>query len=65
MLLNSAELLPLKSLEDVKTRVMDVTLNNLGLLGNLLGFGWCGGCRTVWSGEDFRRESDTWKSNYQ
>ena len=65
MLLDSVELLPLKSLEDVKTRVMDVTLNNLAFLANLLGFGWCGGCRALQTGEDFRREGDTWKSNYQ
>ena len=60
-----AEILSLKTLEDVKTRIVDVTLNNLGLLANALGYGWCGGCRTKWSGEDFRREGDTWKSNYQ
>ena len=59
------EVLPVSSLERVKTRTMDMTMNNLGILANYLGYGWAGGCRTQYAGQDFRREGDTWKSNYQ
>lgn len=60
-----AEILPLKSLDEVKTRIMDVTLSNLGLLANYLGYGWAGGCRGRIAGEDFLRDGDSWKSHYQ
>lgn len=60
-----AEILPLKSLDEVKTRIMDVTLFNLGLLANYLGYGWAGGCRGRIAGEDFLRDGDSWKSHYQ
>ena len=55
----------LTSLEQAKSRVMDVTLENLGTLAHAMGYGWTGGCRTRWPGMDFRREGDTWTSNYQ
>ena len=59
------EILPLKSLDEVKTRIMDVTLFNLVLLANYLGYGWVNGCRGRKVSEDFLREGDSWKSHYQ
>lgn len=56
---------PLTSLDQAKSRVMDVTLTNLATLAHAMGYGWTGGCRTKWPGMDFRREGDTWKANYQ
>ena len=50
----------LTSLSDVKTRVMDVTMQDLALLSHYLGYGWCSGCRAQWVGEDFRRSGDSW-----
>ncbi|XP_020615003.1 uncharacterized protein LOC110053151 [Orbicella faveolata] len=55
----------LTSLDQAKSRVMDVTLENLGTLAHAMGYGWTGGCRTKWPGMDFRREGDTWTANYQ
>jgi len=59
------EKLPLTSVLDVKTRVMDLTLDNLALLANYLGYGWAGGCRGRRAGQDFLREGDSWKAHYQ
>ena len=56
---------PLTSLDQAKSRVMDVTLTNLALLAHAMGYGWTGGCRSKSPGMDYRREGDTWKSNYQ
>lgn len=53
----------LKSLSDVKTRVMDVTLDNLATLAHYLGYGWCAGCRGQYVGEDFRRNGDSWEAD--
>ena len=53
----------LTSLSDVKTRVMDVTVRNLGLLAHYLGYGWCAGCRAQFVGEDFRRNGDSWEAD--
>lgn len=44
---------------------MDVTLKNLGSSAHALGYGWTGGCRSRWPGIDFKRDGDTWISNYQ
>lgn len=49
----------LKSLSDVKTRVMDVTQSRLAQLANYLGYGWCGGCKAQFVGENFRRNRDS------
>ena len=59
------EVLPLKSLDEVKTRTMDMTMDNLALLANYLGYGWAGGCRGRRAGEDFLRDGDSWRSHYQ
>ena len=55
----------LTSLDQAKSRVMDVTLGNLGTLAHAMGYGWTGGCRAKLPGMDFRREGDTWTANYQ
>ena len=55
----------LSSLDQAKSRIMDVTLTNIARLAQALGYGWTGGCRSPSSGMDFRREGDTWKANYQ
>lgn len=44
---------------------MDLTLDNLALLANYLGYGWAGGCRGRRAGQDFLREGDSWKAHYQ
>ena len=59
------EVLTLKGLEEVKTRIMDVTLTNLALLANYLGYGWAAGCRARSAGEDFLRDGDSWRAHYQ
>ena len=59
------EKLPLTSVLEVKTRVMDLTLDNLALLANYLGYGWAAGCRGRRAGQDFLREGDSWKAHYQ
>ena len=51
---------PPESFEQIKTRVMEETLRSLGNLAYYLGYGWTEGCRVVNSGEDFRREGDSW-----
>ena len=53
----------LTSLSDVKTRVMDVTMDELALLAHYLGYGWCAGCRAQYVGEDFRRSGDSWHAD--
>ena len=55
----------MESLDEVKTRIMDVTMFNLARLANDLGYGWAGGCRARVAGEDFLRDGDSWKSHYQ
>jgi len=55
----------LTSLDQAKSRIMDVTLTNLGKLANAMGYSWAGGCRNRAAGMDFRRDGDSWKSNYQ
>ena len=60
-----AEVLTLKSGDEVKTRTMDLTLDNLGLLAFYLGYGWSKGCRGQHNGQDFTRDSDSWRSHYQ
>ena len=42
-----------------------MTLRNLALLANYLGYGWAGGCRGRLAGQDFLREGDTWIAHYQ
>ena len=53
----------MESLDDVKTRVMDVTMSNLASLAHYLGYGWCSSCRAQWVGEDFRRKEDSWEAD--
>ena len=60
-----AEILPLKSGDEVKTRTMDMTLDNLALLASYLGYGWSKGCRGQHNGQDFIRDGDSWRSHYQ
>ena len=50
----------MKSLEDVRTRVMDFTLGNLAILAHYLGYGWSYGCRAQYVGEDFIRSLESW-----
>ena len=54
---------PLESLADVKTRVMDETMESLALLSYYLGYGWCASCRAQYNGEDFRRNGDSWEAD--
>ena len=42
---------------------MDNTLRDMAHLGHYLGFGWCGGCRSEWVGDDFYKDGDTWKAD--
>ena len=60
-----AEVLTLKSGDEVKTRTMDLTLDNLALLAFYLGYGWSKGCRGQHNGQDFIRDGDSWRSHYQ
>ena len=60
-----AEILPLKSGDEVKTRTMDMTLDKLALLAFYLGYGWSKGCRGQHNGQDFIRDGDSWRSHYQ
>ena len=55
----------MKGLDDVKTRIMDVTLSKLALLAHYLGYGWASGCRGRVVGEDFIRDGDRWKAVYR
>jgi len=59
------EVLTLKSGDEVKTRTMDLTLDNLGLLAFYLGYGWSKECRGQHNGQDFIRDGDSWRSHYQ
>ena len=53
----------LQSVSDLKTRVMDGTIEDLSLLANFLGYRWCGGCRPQFVGEDFKRNGDSWEAD--
>ncbi|KAL9960096.1 hypothetical protein ACROYT_G033502 [Oculina patagonica] len=59
------KVLPLKSGDEVKTRTMDMTLDNLAVLATHLGYGWSKGCRGQYGGQDFIRDGDSWRSHYQ
>lgn len=61
----SLEIPKLKSLGELKQRVMDVTMFNLGQLASMMGFAWSGGCFAKYSGDDFRRNGDKWESTYR
>ncbi|XP_059147462.1 uncharacterized protein LOC131935109 [Physella acuta] len=53
----------LDDLHKVKTRIMDTTMEDIAILANYLGYGWCGGCRSQYVGEDFIKNGDTWLSS--
>ena len=61
----SLEIPKLKSLGELKQRVMDVTMFNIGQLASMMGFAWSGGCFAKYSGDDFRRSGDKWESTYR
>ncbi|XP_005097555.1 uncharacterized protein LOC101859480 [Aplysia californica] len=48
------------SLSAAKVMVMDNTMSDLAKLADMLGYGWCAGCRAAFVGEDFRRDGDKW-----
>ncbi|KAH9488921.1 hypothetical protein Btru_058742 [Bulinus truncatus] len=49
------------SCDRVKAQMIEKTLIPMSYLANMLGYGWCAGCKGLYVGEDFRRiEEDTW-----
>ncbi|XP_067021981.1 uncharacterized protein [Acropora muricata] len=58
------EIPTLTTMDELKQRVMDATMFNIGQLASMMGFAWSGGCWAKYSGEDFRRKGDTWESHY-
>ncbi|KAH9488467.1 hypothetical protein Btru_062733 [Bulinus truncatus] len=50
----------INSTDDVKFSIMDKTLRPMASLAYMLGFGWPGGCRAPFVGEDFHKVNDTW-----
>ena len=59
------EIPQLNTIDELKQRVMDATMFNIGQLANMMGFAWSGGCWAKYSGDDFRRRGDTWESTYR
>ena len=57
------EIPTLKTMDELKQRVMDATMFSIGRLANLMGFGWSGGCWAKYAGDDFLRKEDTWESH--
>ncbi|CAL1535882.1 unnamed protein product [Lymnaea stagnalis] len=53
----------LDDLYKVKSRVMDTTMSDIAFIASYLGYGWCAGCRALYTGEDFRRDGDTWRAD--
>ncbi|XP_059140626.1 uncharacterized protein LOC131928284 [Physella acuta] len=53
----------LDDLHKVKTRIMGNTMSDIANLAHYLGYGWCGGCRSKYVGQDFIRNGDTWLSS--
>ena len=52
-------------MDELKQRVMDATMFNIGQLANMMGFAWSGGCWSKYAGDDMRRRGDTWESTYR
>ncbi|KAJ7370005.1 hypothetical protein OS493_034737 [Desmophyllum pertusum] len=65
MIFLTIEIDQLKSLDELKQRVMDATMFHNGQLASMMGFAWSGGCWSVYAGEDFRRNGDSWESTYR
>jgi len=59
------EIPQLKTMDELKQRVMDATMFNIGQLANMMGFAWSGGCWSKYAGDDMRRRGDTWESTYR
>ena len=57
------EIPTLTTMDELKQRIMDATMFNIGQLASMMGFAWSGGCWAKYSGEDFRRKGDTWESH--
>ncbi|XP_059157773.1 uncharacterized protein LOC131942082 [Physella acuta] len=48
---------------DVKSRIMDTTMEEMATLAHYLGFAWCSGCRSPYVGEDFKRNGYRWEAD--
>lgn len=59
------EIPQLKTLDELKQRVMDTTMDYIGSLANYMGYAWSGGCWADRAGEDFRKKGDTWEATYR
>lgn len=59
------EIPQLKTMDQIKQRVMDATMFNIGQLAHMMGFAWSGGCWAKYAGDDFRQKGDTWESAYR
>ena len=42
---------------------MEITLRDMALLAYYMGYGWCGGCRSPYVGDDFARNGDNWEAD--
>ena len=62
---SSTEIKQLKTLDELKQRVMDSTMYFIGQLATRMGFAWSGGCWSKYAGEDFQRDGDKWVSRYR
>ncbi|KAH9488463.1 Aerolysin [Bulinus truncatus] len=51
------------SIEKVKKNIMEKTLKPIANLAHILGYAWCGGCKSPYVGDDFLRHGDTWKGD--
>ena len=51
-----------KSLSEMKARVMDTTVYGFALLADYLGYGYCSGCRGQYVGEDFILRGNSWEA---
>jgi len=59
------EIPQLATLDQLKQRVMDTTMNYIGTLASYMGYAWSSGCWAKRVGEDFRKKGDTWESTYR
>lgn len=52
------------SISDVKNKLLDKILQPTSYLAHFLGYGWCGGTRAQYIGEDFYRTTNGWQARY-
>lgn len=62
--LQQEQIISPSSIVDVQNQALDRILRPAATLAHFLGYGWCGGTRSAYVGEDFYRTTNGWKVRY-